>query len=115
MFKEKELAEKNGMTAYVRLLDWIKLDCISFLNLIPFIGSIAAIVIYLILAFSSDVSESVKSRIKANLIWSGIALVLSIILLILSVGATVFLIDSLDPGALNPSVDFEQFSELFDV
>ena len=115
MFKEKDLAEKNGVSAYVRLSDWLKLDCISFLNFIPFVGSIASIVIYLVLAFSTDVSASVKSRIKANLIWSGIALVLSIVFLIIGFGATVFLMDSLDPGALNPEVDLEQFSELFSV
>ena len=115
MFKEKEMAEKNGFSASVRLSDWIKLDCIGFLHLIPLVGSIAVIVIYVVLAFSDDVSESVKSRIKANLIWSVVSVVLCIIYIMICVGATFFLIDSLDPGALEPGVVYGHFVKLLSV
>ncbi len=79
LFSENKLARLNGTSATIKVGDWLKADCISFLNLIPCIGSLAAIVIYFILAFSSKTAKSLKNRYVASLIWSAIIVVLYII------------------------------------
>ncbi len=88
MFSENKLARKNGTAAAVKLGDWMALDCIGFLNLIPLLGSIAALVIYLVIAFSSKTSYSVKTRVRANFIWALIAIGIYIVMLVLAL--TVF-------------------------
>lgn len=93
-FKEDELKEKNGLSAHVSLKDWLKLDCLSFLIFIPVIGSILYLVIYILLAFKSDVSTSIKTRIKANLIWSGVVLVIFAIVCVVCIAMSVSLIEA---------------------
>lgn len=90
LFNENRMARKNGTSATIRLSDWMKADCLVFLNLIPCIGSLVAIALYFMLAFSAKTAASLKTRYQANLIWSGVFLVLYVILLIvmISVGAT---------------------------
>ena len=83
LFSENKLARRNGLSATVKISDWMKADCLSFLNFIPVFGSIIAIVIYCILAFSSKTAKSLKNRYIADLIWAAIALGLSILFMIL--------------------------------
>jgi hypothetical protein len=49
--------------------------------LIPIIGSIVLIVIYLVLLFGSKTAPSLKNRIIASLIWVGIALAVFAVLM----------------------------------
>lgn len=80
IFDEAQIAEENGSSATVSLKQWLLLDCVMFLNIIPVIGSVAALVIYLILAFGNRAAPSIRYRIMASLIWCVIAFVLVIIL-----------------------------------
>ncbi len=89
LFSENKLKRLNGVSARVTIGDWLKTDCISLLNLIPLFGSIAALVIFCILAFSSKTAASIKSRYLANLIWAGIVLALYIVLIIILVAVGV--------------------------
>lgn len=75
MFDETKLADENGTSAAVSVKNWLVLDCIQFLNIIPIIGTIAALVILLIIAFGGKSAVSVKNRIIADLIWLVIAIV----------------------------------------
>ena len=85
LFNENRMARKNGTSATIRLSDWMKADCLMFLNLIPCIGSAAAIILYCVLAFSSKTAVSLKTRYQANLIWSAIVLVLYLVIIIMAV------------------------------
>lgn len=69
MFDESKLAPQNGVSATVTIKDWLLLDCISLLNIIPILGSIVALILYLIIAFSSGTSVSMKNRVLASLLW----------------------------------------------
>ena len=89
LLSENKLKRLNGVSAKVTIGDWLRTDCISLLNLIPFFGSIAALVLYCILAFSSKTAVSLKTRYQANLIWAGIVLALYIVLIIILVAAGV--------------------------
>ena len=82
-FSENKLIRKNGMAARVTLKDWLKFDCLSLISFIPIVGTIAYLVIYFIIAFSSKTSASLKTRAQATLIWSLVALVIYILILIL--------------------------------
>lgn len=75
MFDETKLAAENGTSATVSVKHWLLLDCIQFLNIIPIIGTIAALVILLVIAFGGKSAISVKNRIIADLIWLVIAIV----------------------------------------
>lgn len=80
MFDQSQLAMKNGSSATVSIKDWLLLDCLMFLNLIPIVGSIAVIVIYCVIGFGNTAAPSMRARILASLIWAAIALIALILL-----------------------------------
>ncbi|MCL2806916.1 MAG: hypothetical protein FWD27_01920 [Coriobacteriia bacterium] len=88
MFKEQKLSGQNGNSATVSIKNWLLLDCLAFLNLIPIIGSVAYIVIILIIGFGTKTAISLKNRVIAALIWAGIWIVLTFIFSLLF-GATI--------------------------
>ena len=73
LFSENKMARVNGRSANVKISDWLKFDCLSFINLIPVVGFIAYLVIYIIILCSGKTNVSIKNRMIASLIWSGIA------------------------------------------
>lgn len=75
---EDLLMYDNGPSASITTKDWMKLDCIQFLSIIPVLGTIAAIVIYIILALNNETPKSMKTRLRANIIWALISLILVI-------------------------------------
>lgn len=77
---EEQLIEENGTSARITISDWIKLDCIKFLSVIPVLGTIAAIIIYVILSNRNETPKSMQSRIRADIIWALIALIITIII-----------------------------------
>jgi len=83
MFDESKLQMKNGVNAHVKIGDWMLVDCIGFLNIIPIVGSIAVLVIYLILAFGSKTAGPIKTRMQANFVWAAIILGIYIVLFII--------------------------------
>ena len=62
LFSENKMARVNGTSATMKLGDWLKVDCLSLLSLIPCIGTIAYFVILCILTFSSKTNKSLKAR-----------------------------------------------------
>lgn len=80
MFDESKLAASNGTSATVTIKDWLLYDCISLLNIIPIIGTIAALVIYAIIGFGSSAAPSMKNRVLASLVWLVICIVACIVL-----------------------------------
>lgn len=81
MFDESRLAPQNGVSATVTIKDWLLLDCIGFLNIIPIVGSIVALVLYLVIGFGSTTAVSMKNRVLASLLWFVIWFVLGILFL----------------------------------
>lgn len=80
IFDNTKIADENGTSATVGLKQWFILDCIMFLNIIPVLGSLAALAIYLVLAFGNRAAPSMRYRIMASLIWCVIAIILIVIL-----------------------------------
>lgn len=75
MFKNIELAQRNGQSATISKGNWFLYDCISFLNIIPIVGSIAALIIYIVIAASAQTAPSLRNRCIVDLIWAVVALV----------------------------------------
>ena len=80
MFNNHDLSAKHGQSATMGAGTWMAFDCLALLNIIPVIGTIACIIIYIVLLVSSKTAPSLKNRIIANLIWIAIAIVASIAL-----------------------------------
>ena len=83
MFDESRLGPQNGGSATVSIKDWFLLDCLGFLNLIPIAGSIAYIIIILVIGFGSKTAISLKNRVLMNLIWAVIGIAVSIVVSII--------------------------------
>lgn len=83
---ESHLSQENGLSGNVSTKDWLKFYCLSFLNLIPIIGSLVYLGILIYLAFSKDTAESLKSYIKASFIIALIVLALYVLLFVLCGG-----------------------------
>lgn len=82
IFNEVELAQKNGEGAVISVGDWIKYALLNLLNVIPIIGSIALLVIFILMAVKDDTAKSMRNAIIAGFILAGICLALSILLFI---------------------------------
>lgn len=81
MFNNAKLSEKNGTSATVSIWDWILLDLLSIINIVPIIGTIVWLIIYAVIAFGSKTSPSMKNRILANLAWFVIGLIIFLVYL----------------------------------
>lgn len=82
-----DLSYKNGDSATVGIGDWLLLDAIGFLNLIPIVGTVACLVLYIIIAASRETAPSVQNRIIVSLIWLGVwVLVLLLFCLLVMAG-----------------------------
>lgn len=81
MFDETKLAQYNRTSATISMKDWILLDLLGLLNIIPIAGTIAYIVIILVIAFSSSTAISLKNRVLVNLLWLALQIVASLIFL----------------------------------
>lgn len=80
--QEDRLWNENGSAAKITVKDWLKIDCIMLLSIIPVLGTIAAIIIYIVLAFDKSTAISIKNRIKADLIWMLIFFIISLVAII---------------------------------
>lgn len=82
--QEDRLWNKNGGSAKITHKDWMKLDLLGLLFLIPIAGPIMFIGIYIFLYFHKDTAESIRSRIKASLIWMLIYAVIAIVIVVVA-------------------------------
>lgn len=67
-----DLSYKNGDSATVSIGDWLLLDAIGLLNVIPIVGTVACLVLYIIIAANRETAPSVQNRIIVSLIWLGV-------------------------------------------
>ena len=89
MFKNDELKRKSGLSGTIGVGTWMAVDAIALLSVIPVVGSIAALVIYIYLLAAKATAPSIKNRIAADLIWVLIALVLFLVVLLPNLHAMV--------------------------
>lgn len=92
LFSENKMKRLNGVSAKITIGDWMKMDCLGYLNLLlPPFGTIAYIIIMFVLAFSSKTSSSMKARVQANLVWSAIAVGLLVVtfIILIALGASI--------------------------
>ena len=72
LFNNASLSWRNGDSATVSVGDWLLLDVIGFLNLIPIVGTVACLVLYIVIAANRETAPSVQNRIIVSLIWLGV-------------------------------------------
>lgn len=82
-FSESRLSKQNGLSACATTKDFLKLECLNFICLIPIVGTITYLIVLLVLAFSDSTAISIKSYAKARLIMSLIATAACIVFLII--------------------------------
>lgn len=85
-FSEDNLSTQNGQSAMITTKNWLLLMCLGFIAIIPIIGLIAYIVIYLMLAFNTETAKSIANYIKAQLLIALISTVLAGVIVALSFG-----------------------------
>jgi hypothetical protein len=97
MFNNTDLSARRGQSATMGVGTWMAFDCISLLHLIPILGTIAVLIIYLIILFGSQTAPSLRNRIVANLIWVAIAIgvYIAVIVLLLATGSFALITDSI--------------------
>ena len=78
-FNENSYCQKNGYSAEIKTTDWLKLFALNLLSIIPFFGTIALFVIWLILAFNDNVAKSMQNYVRACLILGVILIMLLVI------------------------------------
>lgn len=83
VFNDEKMSYRNGDSSTVGVLDWLLFDAIGILSIIPIVGPIAAIVLYVVIGSFRDSSPSVQNRIIVNFIWLGVWLVALLVLAIL--------------------------------
>lgn len=89
VFNDEDLSYRNGDSSTVSVTDWLLLDAIMLLNLIPIVGSIAAIAVYVVIASTRATAPSVQTRIIVNFIWLGVWLILVLIGVVLAAAGAV--------------------------
>jgi len=94
MFSEQKLAYQNGVSATVSIKDWLLLDCLSLLNLIPILGSIVYLVLILMIGLGSTSARSMRNRVIASLIWMIVWTVIGVIIAIFFGGALAAFVSS---------------------
>lgn len=84
-FNESELEYKNGTAGNVTMLDWFLFDLFKLIAIIPVVGAIAFIILYIVLAFRKELSQPIKARVRLDLIYAAISMALALILSVLGV------------------------------
>lgn len=79
-FSNERLSEKNGESATITALNWLALEALSLLSLIPYAGVIVFLILYIIIGVKATTAPSIRSYIKLNLIVSAIVVVIAIII-----------------------------------
>lgn len=82
MFRNNDLAEKNGTSATIGIKHWLLYDCIGLLMIIPLIGWLIALGLYLYIGFGNYTAPSMANRVKASLLIALVTIILLIILLV---------------------------------
>ena len=89
--QENRLWNKNGSSAKITWQDWFKLDCLTLLTLIPIVGPLLLLGIYIFLLVNNETAYSIRSRIKANLIWTIICLAIGVVAFLVTLSLSVSL------------------------
>lgn len=76
MFDNTKLAQSNGTSATIRIIDWFKLSLLSLIAVIPIIGTIVYLVLILKIAFGGNTAPSIKNYVLFQLIVSVIVLLI---------------------------------------
>lgn len=76
MFDNTKLAQSNGTSATIRIIDWFKLSLLSLIAVIPVIGTIVYLVLILKIAFGGNTAPSIKNYVLFQLIVSAIVLLI---------------------------------------
>ena len=69
-FSEVKMAERNGYSANIKLEDWLFLELLGLIAIVPVVGTIIFLILYGVLGFKKETADSMSSFIKLNLIIS---------------------------------------------
>ena len=84
-FADDNLTFQDGASATISVKSWFLLHLLGLFNLIPLVGFIVWLVIYLLIGFSSETAPSIRNYIKLQFIFCLIGIVLAIILVIVGI------------------------------
>lgn len=84
-FSDDNLIFQAGSSATITMKTWLLLHLLGFFNLIPIVGSIVWLVIYLMIGFRAETAPSIQNYIKLQVIFSVIGIVLAIIMTLVAV------------------------------
>lgn len=80
-FSDENLSWQNGTSATISIKSWFFLHLLSLLSLIPFVGVIVWLVVYIMLGLRSETAPSIANYIKFQLIACVVAIAFFFILL----------------------------------
>lgn len=84
-FSNENLSYNNGTSATISILNWFLLHLLSLINMIPILGFIVWVVLYLMIGFRRETAPSIRNYIKFQVIIAAIVLVLTILLLLIGI------------------------------
>lgn len=85
-FEDDNLTFQDGTSATISLKTWFLFHLLSLFNLIPIIGFIIWIVIFLWIGLRQETAPSIRNYVKLQLIFVAVSLVVAMILIIFGVG-----------------------------
>lgn len=83
-FADDNLTFQDGASATISMKTWLFLHLLGLFNLIPIVGTIVWLIIYICIGFRADTAPSIQNFIKLQVIFSVIGIVLAIILTIVA-------------------------------
>ena len=78
-FSNEQLSLKNGQSATISTLNWLALEVLSLLNIIPVVGTIIWLFLYVVLCTKGTTAPSIRRYIKLKLILTLIGLAISVV------------------------------------
>lgn len=84
-FADDNLTFQAGTSATITMKTWFFLRLLSLFNLIPLVGTIVWLVIYIWIGFRAETAPSIQNYIKLQVIFTAVWMVLSIILTLIAV------------------------------
>lgn len=69
-FSDEEVSARNGCSATIGMKEWLAIWALNFVSVIPIIGFIVYLIIFIKLGWGEGTAPSLANQIKLNLIIS---------------------------------------------
>lgn len=82
-FNDEKLAFKNGDSSTLSVGDWFLFSLLGLLNLVPIAGTIAYVVLLVVIAVNKETAPTLKNFIVVLFIWLLVGLVVLAVMVLL--------------------------------